>query len=114
MAARTNTAKRAADIKRPQLATLGQCLEEVATGNREGFTKITARYPQEYFEMPCVVAEPATAANLNHAPVTVFIRSETSAAAAIVMLTAAVQWLEKHGDKLADFTPTGFDDFIQF
>jgi len=110
-----NDAPKPADkSNRPQLATLGQCLEEVATGNREGFTKITTRYPEEYFERPRVMVEAATASNLNHAPVTVFIRREIGAAAAIVMLNAAVQWLEKHSDKLSDFTPTGEDDFVPF
>jgi len=96
---------------RPQLGTLGDCLEEVACNKPKGFTRIhggpdaySCRWPSDDApELPWLSIDPVTAP-MERAPVAIYIAAGTTPKDARRILKLACEWLKKQ-DSLERFTP---------
>lgn len=96
---------------RPQLGTLGDCLEEVACNKPKGFTRIhggpdaySCRWPcDESPETPWLSIDAVTVAK-ERAPVSIYIDAWCSPKNARKILKLACEWLKQH-DSLEQFTP---------
>jgi hypothetical protein len=96
---------------RPVLGTLGDCLQETATFQPQGYTRIIGHtgsfwrdIPADNPDEPSIVMQAVTAA-LDPAPVTIHILAGIPAATARAILKQAAKWLKEHGTDLPGLTP---------
>lgn len=97
--------------KRPPMGTLGDCLQEAASYQPLGYTRIIGcsdsfwrDIPADKPNEPWIVLDAVTAA-IDPAPVTIHILAGTPAATAREILKQVSKWLKEHGDELPSLTP---------
>lgn len=96
---------------RPALGTLGDCLQEVASFQPLGYTRIIGctesfwrDIPADKPNEPWIVLEAVTA-SLDPAPVTIHILAGTPATTAREILKKVAKWLKENGNELQGLTP---------
>ncbi len=108
---RESTKSESTQPGRPPLGSLGDCLQEAASCQPLGYTRITGcteafwrDIPADRPDEPWFVMEAVTAA-IAPAPVTIHIMAGTPAGTAREILKQVAKWLKLHASELEGLTP---------